>query len=373
MKQKKPHIIIVVPSFKILGGVANHYEGLGHYWHDAKVSYVTYGKRKHIPAIIMLLPDLLLYIAKLIFSHVDVVVVNPSLRPYQLKRDGVYLRLALFFGKKAVTFIHGWDDSVMSQIKASPSRFVTVYGRSSRIYVLYSGFRNDLIEAGIPPDIIKLTTTKVDNSLVKGFDISSRDGQINSILFMARADKPKGLDITIKAFEILRKKYPDLELDVCGTGDQLDWAKEYVSSRDIGGVTFSGFVVGDDRIEHFKRSQIYILPTTHGEGMATSVLEAMAMGMVVISRPVGGVKDFFVQGEHGFLTESLDPQVYASFIDNVISDRSLTKRIAEANCKYAYDHFLASEVAKSLEGDLCELAVKGVLHGAVNELSGQNR
>jgi glycosyltransferase involved in cell wall biosynthesis len=35
----------------------------------------------------------------------------------------------------------------------------------------------------------------------------------------------------------------------------------------------------------------------YGEGMPISVLEAMAFSMPVITRNVGGIKDFFINGE----------------------------------------------------------------------------
>ncbi len=357
-KERVPHVMIVVPSFKILGGVANHYMGLGKYWKRVAVKYVTYGKRRFFPAVATLLPDLLFFVLRLILCRVDIVVVNPSLRPYQLTRDGVYLRLAKFFGKKVVTFIHGWDDNVMAQIESSPARFLSTYGKSDLIYVLCSDFCDALIRAGIDSNRIHLTTTKVDDSLIKNLDMRLRDGHVDSILFMARADKPKGLDITIKAYEILRRQNPFLCLDVCGTGDQLEWAKEYVAKKQIEGVSFAGFVVGDDRIRHFLNSQVYILPTTHGEGMATSVLEAMTMGMVVITRPMGGVKDFFVNGHHGFITESLDAADYACIIQNLIDNRDLVAQIEAENQRYGTERFLASAVASRLEDDFLTLCLR---------------
>lgn len=42
----------------------------------------------------------------------------------------------------------------------------------------------------------------------------------------------------------------------------------------------------------------------YGEGMPISVLEAMAFSMPVITRNVGGIKDFFINGEMGFCTDS---------------------------------------------------------------------
>lgn len=343
-------ILSVVPSFAILGGVANHYQGLAPYWKE-KISYIEYGKRKSIPAFLTLIPDYFLFLFQLISLRPDVVIINPSLRYYQITRDGIYLLTAKLFGKKVVTFIHGWDQNVYNQIKRHPSLFCWVYGKSQFIYTLYSGFRDDLKELPLKCPIL-LTTTKVSDSLVKGFDITKRDGKIHQLLFLARVEKSKGIDISIKTFEILKKKFPELRLSVCGKGSALNDAIEYVSSKHIQDVSFEGFVQGDDRIDYLDKSQIFIMPTTHGEGMATSVLEAMAMGQIVISRPVGGVIDFFKNGEMGYLLESLDPQDYASIIEKLIDNPHLAKHIAENNFEYAKRHFLASQVAEKFEQDI---------------------
>lgn len=342
-------VLSVVPSFGIVGGVASHYEGLRPHW-TVEMLYVTYGKRLKIPAILTLLPDYIHFVCRLVFSHIDLVVVNPSLRRYQLLRDGVYVLTAKLFRKKVVSFIHGWDDAYMRKIIASPSRFLRFYNKSDRFIVLYSGFKRQLIEAGISSDKICLSTTKVEENLVKDFDITTRDGKINQMLFLARADRTKGLDIVIKSFEILQKDYPLLRLAVCGTGDALEEACNYVKEHHIQNVEFAGFVKGEEKKQHLMNSQILVLPTTHGEGMPTSVLEAMAMGLVVITRPIGGVKDFFIDGEHGYLTESLQPEAYASMLRKLLDDSLLVRRMSEINFEYAKSHFMASSVARQLEG-----------------------
>ena len=344
-------ILIVVPSFKILGGVANHYQGLASHWRN-KIEYLFYGKRKSIPAIVTLLPDLMIFIFKMIFFRYDAVIINPSLRPYQIRRDGMYLKIAHFFGKKVITFIHGWDENYAEELKKSPEKFCKTYGKSLFIYVLYSGFKKVLDE--LPLNIpVLLTTTKVKDELLANFNVIERSGEIKTLLFLARADKLKGLDITIKAFEILKKNNAGLKLNVCGTGNALDDAKEYVTTRKIEDVYFKGHVSGDAVTEEFKKSDIYILPT-HGEGMATSVLEAMAFGLPIISRPVGGINDFFKEGEMGFLLKSFSPEDYAEKIQHLIDNPALTKEIADRNHCYAKQHFLASKVAEKFENDIKE-------------------
>ena len=83
--------------------------------------------------------------------------------------------------------------------------------------------------------------------------------------------------------------------------------------------------------------------------MPNSVLEAMAFGLPIITRPVGGIADFFENSHHGFITKSRDPSVFANYIEKLISNKVLYKKSSLYNYKYAQENFLASKVAKVLE------------------------
>lgn len=349
-------ILLVVPSFKILGGVANHYMGLSPFWEN-EIIYSIYGKRRFLPAILCFIPDLITYIFKLMFCNIDVVVVNPSFRKYQLYRDGLYAFIAILLGKQLVTFIHGWDDNVFSKIKKNPNWFNRIYGNSNFIYVLCSDFKKSLLELNLKAPVV-LTTTKVLDKLVANFNIEQRDGKISRLLFLARVEYSKGILITLDTFRLLRRKYPYLKLSVCGTGTALNEAMDYVKRYNIPNVTFHGNVMGECLIKQFEESDLYILPTKHGEGMATSVLEAMAFGLPVISRPVGGVKDFFINGDMGYLLESLEPVEYEKAIEKLILDSDKVKMIEKINHEYAMKHFLASNVTRKFESDILKYCIK---------------
>lgn len=133
----------------------------------------------------------------------------------------------------------------------------------------------------------------------------------------------------------------------------MQQARDYVLKEAIAGISFLGNVSGIEKREQLKSSDLYILPTS-GEGMATSILEAMAFGLVIISRPVGGVKDFFLQEQMGYLIESLEPEDYSKHIEYFINNPDKTLNISRFNHFYACNHFLASQVAQKIEKDIAK-------------------
>lgn len=346
----KNKILIITPHPKLLGGVANHYLGLNNLWTN-NVEYSYYGKREKIPAFITFIYDLIKYVLKLIFKIPDVVIINPSLRQYQIVRDGLYLLIAKTLRINVITFIHGWDDAYAEKILENPSLFKFVYNHSTFIYVLASSFKAQLIEIGIECPVL-LTTTKVDNKLVKNFDINQKTGKVKNILFLARIEKEKGILIAIDTFILLKRKYKWLTLTIVGSGGFLEQAKQYAENNRVSDIRFTDALYGTDVASEYCKSDIYILPTTHGEGMPTSVLEAMAFGLPVITRPIGGLNDFFNTKKMGSLISDLSPDSFALALEKFILNPEKTKIVAQFNHQYANRHFLASSVVNKIERDI---------------------
>lgn len=345
-------LLIITPEIHRLGGVANHYLGLSTHW-TVPVSYLFYGKRSDkTPTWLTLLLypyDYLRFIGMLITGKGDVVVINPSLRKAQVIRDGLFLLTARAFRRPVVTFIHGFGTDYAARLARKGGLFRWCYNKSAFIYTLYSGFREQLQKTGITCPIL-LTTTKVSDELLEGAVIPVRS-DIKNILFAARIIREKGIFITLQAFETLKQRHPQLHLTVCGDGPALEEAKRFADGHRIGDISFMGNIHGDSLRDAYLNADLYILPT-HQEGMATTVLEAMAFGLPVISRPVGGVKDFWQDGDMGYLLESLDSQDYAARIERLICAPRLVQHISSFNRQYARQHFLASEVAKKFEEDV---------------------
>lgn len=347
----KKHILVVAPSFKVLGGVSNHYMGLHAFW-ESKISYSTYGKRPGIPAIFCLVPDFISYIYKLIFCKIDIVIVNPTFWSYQIKRDGVYAWTAKLFGKKVITMVHGWDWEMAEYYEKHPAWIKKTFARSDGIFVLYSAFGDSLRRMGVTAPIF-MTTTKVSDDLLQG-DPICRDGAIKDILFLARVEKEKGIIETLDCFQILLQKFPDLRLNICGDGSYINQTRAYVDKKKINNVIFHGIVSGEQLKRQLRSNDLYIL-ASYQEGMPTSVLEAMAFGLPVVTRPVGGLQDFFENGKMGQMVESLDPKDFANVIETYIQDKNLTVNTGKYNQEYALSHFLASAVTKQFEKNILSL------------------
>ena len=338
-------ILINIP--KIYGGVYNHYWGLHPYWNEC-VKYNSIGRRtwRKLSGIIWLPWDLLKFSLIIIFWNPDVVLINPSFTFSAIKRDTFFVRVALYFRKKTFVFFHGWNKE---ETKIDKEKLVKTLNKTSGIIVLAQEFKNLLLKMKVSVPI-NIVSTKVNDKLLENFMIENRQGEIETLLFLARVEKKKGIYTLVNAFAILKKQHAHLKLRIVGDGTALQEIKDYVEKEKIKDICFTGRLSGEKIVKEFTESDIYILPT-HGEGMPASVLEAMAFGLPVITRPVGGLIDFFTE-EMGSLLESLEPQDYANEIEKYINSSELTKKISTFNYNFANKNFLASSVAKKTENIL---------------------
>lgn len=346
-------ILINTPCLKRLGGVANHYEGLQAFWTE-NVKYNMIGKRAHSKGgggKFWLPFDIVKFIFRLLIFRPDVVIVNPSLALNALKRDFVFVNIANILGFKVAIFIHGFNLDYAKVIDRQWA--VKHFNKASLIFVLAHQFKGILESWGVTVPI-RITTTKVDDALLQGFDMmKERDYNKRNILFLSRIERAKGVYEAVDAYSILKQQYPDITMSFVGDGTELDALKKYVADRHLQGIRFTGRLSGDELANEYKTANFFFF-TSYGEGMPTVVLEAMAFGLPVFTRKVGGLVDFFEDGKMGYITDSLNPEDFASAMVPYLDNPELTKEVSVYNAQYAKNHFMASKVAKQLESTIKE-------------------
>lgn len=344
-------VVLNTPDLSSKGGVSNHYLGLKNkFSSDVYFNYIGENSNNWILLLFSQVKDYIKFGFILKKEKPQIIHLNPSLDLKAVFRDAGFLVLSKIFRKvKILVYFHGWDKCLASKIDHRYSKiFKVIYGLSDAFCVLSNEFKIKLQQWGIDKPIY-LVTTKVDDALLKNYQREGRSNHSFNILFLARIQKDKGIYCTTDIYEILKNKYDQCSLLIAGDGPELRNVMDYVKEKDLQDVRFLGYIREDEKISVLKNSSCYILPTTHGEGMPTSVLEALAFGIPVVTRPVGGINNFFEHGRMGFLVESLNPQDYVGYIERLIVDEGLWKKMSRFNHEYAVQHFLASKVAARLE------------------------
>lgn len=343
-------VLINTPNlYKDEGGVSNHFYGLSAYMPKNQIHFCftgglrNYNKLFAFPIYIF---QYIKFIYQLIIFKPDIVHLNPSLCYDAVIRDGIFILISKLFNKKVIVFWHGWKIDFEEKIEKKYLKyFIYIYKKADVFIILSSSVKEKLKQWGFSQPIYS-TTTKVDDFLIKELTIESKNPTYN-ILFLGRIVKSKGIFETLSAFQLSKKNYPNITLTFAGTGPDEKALKTIIKKENIQNVSFTGFIKNNDKISAFLFADIFILPS-YTEGMPTSVLEAMAFGIPVITRPVGGIPDFFVNNKMGYLVESKNPIDFAAKIDLLYSNKNIWREISQYNHHYALRHFMASEIAKKM-------------------------
>ena len=343
--------ILLIRPFKSDGGVGNYYDKIKtHFKNDVRFFYTGERKRNTIPFLRMI-RDYLFFTIEVARNDYDLIHVNPSLRFNAVIRDGIFLLLSKLFRKKTLVFFRGWDDEFENIIRKRYSKlFGLVFFSADAIIVLASRFKTTLQEMGYTRPIF-IETTLVPDEVFGSNKINQLNngapGRLN-ILFLSRIEKYKGVYEALEAFIILKKRYAYITMTLAGDGSELKAVKEFMENRNVADVKIAGWLDGEKKMEAYENADIFLFPS-YAEGMPNSLLEAMAYGLPVITKPVGGIKDFFRNGEMGYFIEGTDHEKIVEVCEMLIKDSKRRSDIGKFNREYAKENFIASNVCRRLE------------------------
>lgn len=117
-----------------------------------------------------------------------------------------------------------------------------------------------------------------------------------------RLDKQKNLDMLLRAFAKLHMEYPEYTVEIYGEGPERVHLEKLAEELQINDSVFlKGF--SRDIYSDILDAAAFVLPSNY-EGLSNSMLEALALGIPVIStdHPIGGAKMFIKSYDNGILT-----------------------------------------------------------------------
>jgi glycosyltransferase involved in cell wall biosynthesis len=289
----------------------------------------------------------------------DIYHLNPSLVPRAVFRDGLFLiLLRLFRRQRVLVSIHGWDWDFFQRMTESPVQrtfFRIAFGYAEKILVLGSTFASALEPLRLGQGKVTCFTTMFDEGLFKGVSRARADQAIH-ILFLGRFIPVKGIFELLEAFHRISKDRQDLILVMAGHSDEVPRAKEWCAERGLEDrVIFPGYVSGDEKGQLLLDSDIFVLPSYHGEGCPIALLEAMGAGLAVITTPVGGVPDIIQDGLNGLFIQPKNVDAIEEALRRLIDDPGLRARIAQYNREDAVANYEARAVARRLEEQYSDL------------------
>ncbi len=187
----------------------------------------------------------------------------------------------------------------------------------------------------------KFKTVVIPNLLdLKQYEFQSRSLESPSLLFVRAFQDIYNPLMAVKVLHQLLHKYPQAKLGMVGPfkDDSINKVKLYIKSNQLEtAIEITGKLSKTDWIKKSKDYNLFI-NTSKVDNTPVSVLEAMALGLVVVSTNVGGVPYIIEHKKQGFLVESDDEVAMVKAITHLIENIDVAHSIRE-NARQKVEHF----------------------------------
>jgi glycosyltransferase involved in cell wall biosynthesis len=134
---------------------------------------------------------------------------------------------------------------------------------------------------------------------------------------------------TLRAFRTVQAHYADASLTLVGAGSVEPRLRALASELGLRNVTFAGRVPPAEIWRSYADAHIYV-QTPDIDNMPSSMLEAFASGLPVVSTDAGGVPAILTDGVHGLLAPVGDHDAVARQVLRLLADQALVDRMTHA-------------------------------------------
>ena len=201
---------------------------------------------------------------------------------------------------------HALESFWLRQYREIPT--ITV-SESTKSDLLQLGFKDvHIIRNGIGVEPLREPPVKPDRPI---------------LIFVGRMVSSKQPDHALKAYVLVKERFPDAELWVLGDG----YLRPRLQKQNADGVRFFGHVSGEEKFELLRQAHVMLSPSVR-EGWGVSVIEANAMATPAIGYAVPGLRDSIVDGTTGVLVQPNNPSGLAKAACQVLDDADLRQKLS---------------------------------------------
>ena len=178
-----------------------------------------------------------------------------------------------------------------------------------------------------------------------------------SFLLVSRLIKEKGIALFLNAAKVLKEKYPESEYHVIGATDK---SPSSIKEEELKNLHKQGIIVyygkQNNIPKHLYNRDVFVLPTYYREGVPRSILEALSVGLPIITTNTPGCKETVKKDYNGILIkpQNIDALINAMEYFLINSDKIEEMGINSRN--YAEERFDVNIV----NSDIIELISKEI-------------
>jgi len=169
----------------------------------------------------------------------------------------------------------------------------------------------------------------------------------NLILFAGQIIRGKGVDLLLKA---LTKLSVPFECLILGDGNHRSHCQRLCTRLNLTErVQFRGFIPSEELQKFYLDASVFVVPSVWPEPFGMVGPEAMRYGLPVVAFDSGGIKEWLIHGENGFLVPWMDTHSFASRIEELLRNKNLAHQMGQNGRERVNRVYSASRQVDALE------------------------
>ena len=223
-------------------------------------------------------------------------------------------QLARFFNIKYIPILHGGN--LPNRLQKNPKLCQMVFANAYQ-NVAPSGYLRQAFQEASFTNVIY-----IPNSIeIEKYAFKNRTELAPKLLWVRAFASIYNPEMAVKVLFELQRKYPNASLTMVGPDKDgsLQTTKafaDYINCK----VSFTGQLSKEDWWQLASEHDIFI-NTTHFDNTPVSVMEAMALGLPVVSTNVGGIPYLLTDKENALLVPDNDDKAMAKVILDLLEDQ----------------------------------------------------
>jgi len=158
---------------------------------------------------------------------------------------------------------------------------------------------------------------------------SEHDGP-PEVLFLGLMVRDKGVYDIIDVARQVRSAVPEARFTLGGDGPELQQVRAAVQAAGVGEFVHTpGWISGDDLVAAFQRASVFCLPS-YNEGFPVCIVEAMVVGLPVVSTDVWGIPEAVQHGTTGLIHAAGDQPALAAALMDLLLHRDKARAMGAA-------------------------------------------
>lgn len=278
-------------------------------------------------------------------------------------KEAGFILLARLMRMKVIAHLHeGVFDQYYLKSSSITRWMIFRVLKLSDIIVALSNHWRDFLLQNISPDLhVEVVPNTVDPMFATAISKATVVKSEKSVLFVGGLSHNKGVIDILKAVPTIISCCDEAQFLFAGNPAskcvQEDIERLCEQGKFGESVKFLGVVTGQDKLELFQKSTIFVLPS-YAENFPYALLEAMSVGLPVVTTPVGAIPELVEDGKNGFLITPGDHQALADSIIWLLQDPELRLRMGNTNMTVIKNRYLPEIAFHRFDQIYSNLALK---------------